>query len=76
MNTKRQYKFASMTHAYQAFDSVVKENSDLLAMLERVTDDLQNSYNACAQVSPNIVPKANAARLADARALIAKVKGE
>ena len=67
MNTKRQYKFASMTHAYQAFDSVVKENSDLLAMLERVTGFLND---------PNGDEFGANALDADIRALLSKVKGE
>lgn len=48
---------------------------DLLAMLERTVIDLESAYDACKLVGP-VVPISNFVRLAEARALIATIKGE
>jgi len=70
MNTKRDY--------YPAFvDSTIeKQRDDLLAMLERVTNDAANAYRAIAHVNESIIPTANLVTLDQARTLINSIKGE
>lgn len=71
MNTKRNYKFVNLTHAYSAYDEAIKTQAELLSMLERVTSE----YNALGRVVDPVLG-ANNSTISEARQLIAKVKGE
>lgn len=70
MNTKRNYKFVNLTHAYSAYDEAIKTQAELLSMLERVTSE----YNALGRVVDPVLG-ANNSTISEARQLIAKVKG-
>jgi len=80
MNTKRNYKFASLSHAYAAFDESQRQNAQLIAMLKLVTSYLAD-LNGCEWIEgydPGAVDMRQRAKALQSASfqLLAKIKGE